>query len=230
MSREIYAGLAGATATWVQMDVAANNLANASTTGYRAGRVAFRLDGSNPGTLGQSYAGATEVALRLEDGALQPDGDPLHVALSGRGFFVVDDPGGATLTRDGRFTLDVDGRLTTLDGAAVLGEGGPIQLAPGETLRITEDGRVFGSVGGELDRLRLVDAVVEPAGGNRLRPVGGMSEARPTVHQGALEGSNVDAMRVMVELMEAGRHFEAYDKAMRASDEADARLNRLGGG
>jgi flagellar basal-body rod protein FlgF len=230
MSRDIYAGLAGATATWVQMDVAANNLANASTTGFRAGRVAFTLEGQDgTGTLGKSYAGSTRTFLAETDGSINVDHDPLHFALSGEGYFVVQGAGEQLLTRDGRFTLNEDGRLVTMDGLPVLGEGGPIELAPGEAISVASDGTITGSISGQLDVMRIVTAPVESNGSNKLRPTGPLQPVTGTVQQGALEASNVNAMQVMVELIEAGRHFEAYQKAMQASDEADGRLNQLGG-
>jgi flagellar basal-body rod protein FlgF len=226
MSRDLYAAVAGATATWAQMDVAANNLANVNTTGFRAGRTAFRLIGNGEGVRGKSTPQATEVFNSTREGPIEQDGNPLHFALSGQGYFSLED---GSLTRDGRFTLDDQGRLVTQQGIAVMGEGGPIELSPGESLNASPEGILTGSESGEIDRLKIVDANVEPTGGNRMRATGPTRAATAAVHQGHLEGSNVNSMGVMVELIEAGRHFEAFQKAMQASDDATARLNRIGG-
>jgi flagellar basal body rod protein FlgG len=226
MSSDIYSAVAGATATWAQMDVAANNLANVNTTGFRAGRTSFQLIGEGKGVLGKSSAQATEVFASTREGAIEQDGNPLHFALSGEGYFSLED---GSLTRDGRFTLDTQGRMVTQSGVAVLGEGGPIEVAPGETLTASPQGILTGSVSGELDTFKIVNADVEPTGGNQLRATGPTRAANAAVHQGHLEGSNVNSMGVMVELIEAGRHFEAFQKAMQASDDATARLNRIGG-
>lgn len=208
------------------MDVAANNLANTNTTGFRGGQTAFRLAGTGDGVLGKSISESTQVFTDTRGGPIQQTEDPFHMALSGAGFFTLED---GSLTRDGRFTVDAEGRMVSQAGIPVMGEGGPIELDPGERIRVTEDGVVTGSVSGEVGRLRLVDAEVESQGGNRLRAIGPTRAATASVQQGALEGSNVDAMSVMVELIEAGRHFEAFQKAMQASDDATARLNRIGG-
>jgi len=229
MSRDIYASLSGAAASWAQMEVVANNIANASTTGYKAGRLAFSLDGSGTSRLSRVYAQATEVHPDLADGALVRDDNPTHLALQGRGFFALEGQERLLLTRDGRFSLDEDGQLVSAAGHPVLGEGGPIEIPPGETIRVSTDGRVYGSESGELDRLRLLAGPVSPVGDNLWEQAGPLEEAEAQVSQGALEASNVDPMRAMVELIEASRYFEAYQKAMRASDEADARVNRTGG-
>jgi len=226
MSRDLYAAVAGATATWAQMDVAANNLANANTTGFRAGKTRFRLEGTGEGVLGKSSTQMAEVYADRSDGAIRQTDNALDFALSGPGYFVLDD---GSLTRDGRFGVDSEGRLVSAAGGAVMGEGGPIELSPGETISVTADGIITGSVTGDVGRLRIMDADVEPMGGNRLRALGPLRESTAQVQQGALESSNVDTMEVMVELIEAGRHFEAFQKAMQASDDASARLNRVGG-
>jgi flagellar basal body rod protein FlgG len=208
------------------MDVAANNLANVNTTGFRAGRTAFKLSGTGEGVRGTSRAQATEVFASTREGAIEQTQNPFHFALSGEGYFKLQD---GSLTRDGRFSLDNQGRMVNQQGLAVMGEGGPIELSPGESLVASPEGILTGSVSGELDRLAIVNADVEPIGGNLLRATGPTRPATAAVHQGHLEGSNVNSMGVMVELIEAGRHFEAFQKAMQASDDATARLNRIGG-
>ena len=226
MSRDLYAAVSGATAAWAQMDVAANNLANANTTGFRGARTAFRVDGNGDGVQGKSTTQVTEVFTDRREGAIAQTNNPLDFALSGQGYFALGD---GTLTRDGRFSMDEQGRLLSSSGAPVLGEGGAIELDPTETLSVTSEGIITGSVSGEIDRLRIVDSEVESVGGNRLCPVGTPIPSTAQVQQGAVESSNVDTMGVMVELIEAGRHFEAFQKIIQASDDASARLNRVGG-
>ena len=229
MSRDIYTGLAGAAATWTQLEVLSGNVANTSTAGYRSGKVAFQLAGSNEGVLGKSYAEPTRVYADRSDGPVHHDGDPLHVALQGDGFLALGGGQGATLlSRDGRMHLDPEGRLTHGSGLLVLGERGPIDVPAGETIRIAEDGTVFGSESGELDRLLLLTGTVEPVGGNLWESTGVTSPASVRVVQGAVEGSNVDPVASMVELVEASRYFEAFQKAMQTSDELDTRLNQVG--
>ncbi len=217
MSRDLYAALSGASSTMRQLDVVSNNLANVSTTGFKGQRMAFTLDGVDTGhELSQSYASPTGTVTDLRDGALARTGRDLDVALSGRGFFVVQGPEGPLLTRDGHFQLDAEGRLLA-GGEVVMGEGGAIEVPAGESITVTDDGKVVGSVSGELDTLKLAPVHVEPRS----------ADAR--VHQGALEDSNVDPMGAMAELVQASRYFEVYQKAMHASDEMDAKLHRNGG-
>ncbi len=229
MSGDIYAALSGASACWAQLEVTANNAANVSTTGYKAARLTFSLTGPDA-EHGQVYAQATPVRPDMSDGALVRDDAPTHLALQGQGFFQVQGPDGQSLlTRDGRFHLDADGQLVNSSGMQVLGQGGPVQIPPGEGLHVTSDGRIFGSTSGELDQLSVVGGAVLPYGNNLWQPAGPMGDSEAEVVQGALEGSNVNPMEAMVELMEASRYFQAYQRAMQTSDEADQRVNRSGG-
>lgn len=224
--RDIYIALSGATTSWDHLSTVSNNLANAQTQGYRETRVAFELAGP-PGSMGAQYAVTGKTSYSAEDGALQIDEDPNHLALRGDGFFALDD---GTFTRDGSFQLDNDGKLVTSDGASVLADGGPIQLAPGESLSVASDGTVTGSKSGELGRISIVAlSGASPLGGNRWSGTGGEMPESTSVVQGAVEGSNADTMRGMIEMMEASRYFEAEQKAIQASDEIRARLNRIGG-
>lgn len=229
MSKDLYAALSGATATWAQMEALAHNVANTSTAGFKRSRVTFNLTGPDAEN-GQVYAQATASHHDLSDGPLQLDGAPTHLAIQGPGFFALQGESGTVYTRDGRFSLDQEGRLVNAAGLAVQGDGGEITVPPGETLRIAADGRIFGSISGELDKISVVEGPVKPQGANTWISEGAMTPVEvPQVVQGAVEGSNVDPMGVMVELIEAGRYFEAYQKAMQTSDEADSRLNQSGG-
>mgnify|MGYP000279779235 CR=1 FL=1 len=226
MGQDLYAALSGAYTSLRRLDTVATNLSNASTTGYKGQRLTTEATGADG-----SYARIAEGLYDLSDGAVQSTDHPTDVALQGRGWLVVDDGDGVLLTRDGRLRPAPDGTLTAPGGRAVLGERGPIVVPPGETVRIEQDGTVVASASGPLDRLRLVEADASPLGGNLWRPDGpvlDVPDGQLSVVPGALEASNVDPMRAMVELVEASRTFEAFQKAMQASDETDARLNEMG--
>lgn len=229
MSRDLYASLSGAIGAWQSLEMVANNLANVDTTGFKAARLAFDLQGPNPHPLGQVYAAARTPERDDRDGAMVPDGVSTHLALRGRGYFVVEDGGQTVLTRDGRFGVSTDNELIDANGGKVLGEGGPITIPEGETIRVTEEGAIIGSKSGEIDRLQVLAGPVEAIGANRFRATGELGPGDASVVQGALEASNVDALGAMVELVQASRYFEVYQKAMQASDELDARLNQIGG-
>lgn len=217
--RDLYTSFTGASAAWRQLEMIANNVANANTQGFREGREHFEL-------VGMTSVKSSGTTYNLSDGPLVTDGVATHLALRGDGFFALED---GTATRDGGFRLDTEGQLVTTDGTPVLTEGGPIQLDPGEYMTVSPDGLVTGSLSGEIGRLKIVAlAGATPLGSGRwsgtATPVEGVM-----VVQGAREGSNVDAMRAMVDLIEASRFFDAQEKVMQTSDEMQARLNQVKG-
>ncbi|MCP4810567.1 MAG: flagellar hook-basal body protein [Proteobacteria bacterium] len=230
MSRDIYTSLSGAQAAWREMEVLANNVANTNTAGFRAGKVAFTVDGEGDGPLGKTHVGIEQVAVDQSQGALRGSSDPGHLAVDGEGFFQVQVGDRQLLTRDGSFRIDESGRMVNGAGHPVLGEGGPIQLEAGEAYSVGIDGKVIGDVSGEVGKIRLVMAdVIEPAGTNLYQFQGDTREADGSIRQFHLEGSNADPVASMVELMQNSRYFEAYQKAMQTSDELDSRANRSGG-
>jgi flagellar basal-body rod protein FlgF len=226
MGRDLYAALSGAYTSMRRLDTVAQNLANVSTTGYKAQRLTTEATGQ-----GGAYARIAEGLYDMQDGAVVRTDHPTDVAVQGNGWLVLDGGTGAMLTRDGRMRPDADGTLRDPNGHAVMGQLGTIQVPLGETVRIEADGTVVGSESGPIDRLRVVAAAAAPMGGNVWAPEGPMTdltEGEVQLVPGAVEGSNVDPMRAMVELVEASRTFEAFQKAMQTSDDTDARLNELG--
>ncbi len=207
-----------------QQETLANNLANALTPGFKRDRVSFQALLQEAGTAGAAPAGApvslpggpswnTVPVVRpdLRPGALEVTGNPLDLALTGEAFFAVSTPAGERYTRAGNFTRNERGELALPDGARVLTENGPIQV-DGE-VAVSTDGQI--SVDGQpRGRLKLVEF---PAGAD-LRHEGGTlwtSTARPrpatacAVKQGYLEGSNVNPVEEMVDMMNAYRSYEA---------------------
>lgn len=229
MSHDLYSSLSGAVGAWQSLELVANNLANVDTTGFKGQRLAFDLTGPSTHPLGQAYALARAPARDERDGALMRDDVSTHLALQGKGYFVVQGPDGQALTRDGRFTISSEGLLVDQQGSPVLGSGGPIEVPEGETLTVSTEGRVVASKSGELDRLQVVTGPVEATGSNRFRATGALQPGDAKVVQGALESSNVDPLGAMVELVQSSRYFEVFQKAMQASDELDNRLNQIGG-
>ncbi len=230
MSGDIYASLSGASAAMRQMDVLSQNISNANTTGYKERRVTFRLEGAGEGALGQATAAATPATPDFRDGGLELDGNENHLALQGEGFFVIQAGENELLSRSGAFHRDSDGRLVNAQGHQVMGEGGVIEIPVEENFKVTQEGVVIGSRSGEISKLRIVESTgVEPLGGGLWRSTGTLLPSDANVVQGALERSNVDPLRAMVELIEASRYFEAYQNAMRTSDEMDSNLNNAGG-
>jgi flagellar basal-body rod protein FlgF len=216
MSSELYSSWSGANAAWKNLEVISSNIANASTTGFRSERVRYEEVAGMVQASGGGYDSS--------DGALIPDGIDTHLALRGEGFFALSD---GTYTRDGSFKVAADGQLVSASGVPVLTDGGTVQLSPGESLQVDQDGTVRGSESGDLGQLKIVSLSGGTPLGKNLWSAASATKVTGEVVQGSREGSNVDPMRCLVDLMEATRSFEAQQKAMQASDDASARLNRM---
>jgi len=223
MSQDLYTSWSGAHTAWQQLEIISSNVANSSTTGFREQRAAFELSG-NPGELGATSAVLGDIGYSQQDGSVTVDNVSTHLALRGNGFFALAD---GTFTRDGSFRLDENGRLVSGSGAFVLGEGGPIELAPGEKLIVSPQGEVSGSESGLIDDLRIVQLQNGRPLGNNAWEGQAVEAEGVTVVQGAVERSNVDPLRAMVELVDATRYFQTVEKAMKTSDEMTSRLNRM---
>lgn len=223
-----------------RQDVVAANLANATTTGFKRSVATSSPFGEllvrSMGMPGRPEVGPLRLGSRVEgiaridaQGPLRFTGNPLDLALIGEGQFTIDTPGGRRYTRDGSFGLDAAGRLTTKEGHPVLGVSGPITLDRGE-VRIGADGTVTqnGAVRGRLLLTALAPESISAEGGSLLTGTPqGTATAR--VRQNHLEGSTVNVVSEMVELIRVMRSFEASQKAVQAQDEAlQASVTRVG--
>ena len=208
-------------------DVLATNLANADTPGFRANRMVFAAQVQQQRNVA-APPGAAPVAFALDratwrdaaTGPITSTGNPLDVAIQGPGFFVVETPRGDRFTRAGRFSLAGDGRLVDLDGNALLDSSGrPITFAANDTrIEILGDGSIR-SENGPLGRLRVVrfaDEQALRAEGSRLYATDETPEdmPRPSLVQGSLEGSNVNAVLEMTRLTSDVRAFQMLAQFM----------------
>lgn len=210
-----------------QVNVVANNAANAMTPGFRR---AFVISTSTVTAGGAAIGdlGAVQQQVRRDasPGAPRATGNPLDVAILGDGFLEVTTASGtAAYTRHGALALDGEGRLVAGSGhLPVAGIAGEIRLAS-PTPTIAPDGSVRD--GNQLvGQIRVVafDADVEmlPIRGGLFVPAGDaqpVSLSRPQILQGQIESSNVDSTREMVRLMEAFRHFETSGRVLQAYDD-----------
>lgn len=214
--KDIYTTLSGALANWRHVELVSNNVANASTNGFRETRAAFGSDGQMARLEAMTYNAA--------DGELELDNNPTHMALRGDGFFSL---GNGAYTRDGSFHVNLEGTLVTANEVPVLNDQGqPVVIPIGEPFSVSPEGDVVGANSGLIGRLGIFQlGNPQPAGGNLWQ--GNPQASTAQVIQGALEHSNADPLRSMVELIEASRYFEAQEKVMRTSDEMRARLNRI---
>ncbi len=235
MNRGIQAAASGMRAFQTQLDVVANNLANINTTGYKSDGVAFadRLNRSlviGPGPFARpvgELGGGAEVAARFTTRYAGPTvntGGALDAMLEEAShFFAVRTPQGVRYTRDGAFTLSADSELVTKSGHAVLDQtGNPIQIPIGTTPSITPDGRVVAD-GIEVALLGVFQGRFDKAGENLWTGNGDQAD-NPRLLVGTLEGSNVNAVQSMVEMILLMRQFEGAQRAVRTQDELYEKL------
>ncbi len=243
MNSGMYAAVSGDMALMQRMDVITNNLANINTVGFKKDRMTFStmLDSvKNPtrsvGTLTSApVLNDFNVETDFSAGALKNTGNPLDLALDGKGFFVVDTPQGKAYTRQGNFHLDAGGRVITADGFAVQGNSGPITIKGGNVM-INEKGEV--SVDGQqVATLKVVDFPqpyrLEKIGGAMFVPAGQNMVEQPAtgtlVRQETLEDSNVQPLLEMASLIESTRFYESSVKTIQSFDEmANKAANDLG--
>ncbi len=209
-----------------ELDTIANNLANASTVGYRAQKNIFSSVLADAGNATatplnaaiNNYGVLSGTALDLSQGALQKTGNDLDVAIQGPGYFVVQTANGPMYTRNGSFQVSAKGQLVTSTGDAVMGDKGVITMLPGP-VSISADGTIS-SNGAVTGKLR----VVEFPPNTQLTSVGGTYYSAPAktaqpatgsdVRQGMLESSNVNPITGMVELVTAQRSAEMMQRAL----------------
>ena len=245
MDRMIFLAMSAARQMLNGQAVAAHNLANATTTGFKADFNAYRaMPLFGAGHPSRVFALAERPGIDLAQGSIESTGNDLDVALNGSGMFVVQAPDGSeAYTRAGDLKLDSAGLLTTGSGARILGNGGPIALPPSEAIVIGTDGTISirplgqqANTLAQVDRLRLV----KPDPANLMKGADGLfrskdgtpapPDAAVTVTSGALERSNVSPVGEMVQMIETARRYELAVKAMHTAeqmDEAGARVLRL---
>lgn len=221
-----YAACTALVARTQQLDAIANNLANASTVGYRAQHVVFSSvladaggDGSSLDQAINHYGIVSGTSLDMSQGALQKTGNELDAAISGSGYFVVQTANGDVYTRNGSFQVSGNNELVTQAGDPVLGDGGsPIRMAPGR-VSISSDGTIStnGAVTGKLHIVEFPPSTKLTTLGNTYYsapPNTAQDSQSSDIRQGFLESSNVNPILGMVELVTAQRSAEMMQRAL----------------
>jgi len=212
----IYQSATGLDSLDKQQEAIANNLANISTTGFKQQLVQVQRD-----TFGRLLV---QSSMDMQSGPVQITNASTDLAAGQDQLFEVTTPQGPAYTKNGNFGLDANGRLVAAGLWPVQGEGGDIVL-PNGTFTVSETGDIL--VQGEVvDRIKLVraDRPLNPLSNGLLVPTDGSALAEipageGQIMQGALEGSNVNSLKSMVDLISVTRLYEANQKAMQSQDE-----------
>ena len=227
MDSGYYAAMTGLLARTEALDTAAENLANAQTPGFRAEREYFRsvlLDEADMGSqLGQTVNNYDLLGgdrLSMGQGPLEPTGNPLDLAIEGQGFFAIQAQDGVRYTRDGSFHRSQAGMLVTAKDEPVLSDGEkPIPVPPGE-VSVGTDG-ALSVAGGTVARVGVFAFApgtgLAAEGANRyVAPQGAkpMVSSDATVHEGAIESANQNAVQGTLDLIVMQRQAEMMQKAL----------------
>jgi flagellar basal-body rod protein FlgG len=251
MVKGLYTAYTGMVNSQKRMDVVSNNLANATTTGFKKEglttqsfdtmygiKIKDRTVGNLNQNIGKLSLGAKigESYRDWSQGSFVSTESTYDFALSGKGFFNISftSKSGVTSTmysRDGSFQMNQEGYLVTKDGDFVLGESGnPIQLPTDiDTLEVQQNGEIYAD-GVYVDTFALTDFedynYIEAFGENLYRTVDGATETEctATVNQGYTEASNMNVVSEMVEMISIAREYESGQKVINAVDEMLGRM------
>ncbi|MCK9530848.1 MAG: flagellar basal-body rod protein FlgF [Gammaproteobacteria bacterium] len=242
MDKMLYIAMSGAKQTVLAQVVNTNNLANVSTTGFKADLAQFRaMPVFGAGMPTRVYAMAERPGSDMSHGPLTTTGRELDLAVRGEGWIAVQAPDGSeAYTRAGDLRLDSMGMLVNGAGYPVLGNAGPIAVPPFEKIEIGVDGTISirpvgqaPNVLAEVERIKLVNPPAEELtkgqDGLMHRTDGQPAPADAAVHlvSGALEGSNVSAVESMVNMITLARQYEAQLKMMETAKDNDAAADQL---
>ncbi len=243
MLEGLYSAAAGMSAQQEQLNAISNDLANVSTSGYKAERVAFSdllynpVDIAGTDTSAGTGASARVIGRSEAQGSIQETGEPLDLAIEGPGYFLLKRANGKlALTREGNFGVDASGALVNAEGNRL---SPPIKLPKGTSpseVRIAPNGTV--TVGTrKLGQIKLV-TVTSPEhlladGGGELTPTkesGAPHAAKGKIHQGALEASNVNIAGEMALMASTERNYQLTSTAIQTESQMMSIANQLRAG
>jgi flagellar basal-body rod protein FlgF len=224
-----------------ELNIVANNLANADTAGFKVEALQVKTDAAEPARMADGpktlkFVLDDEVTRDFSQGSMQQTGGAFDLGIDGRGFFKIQTAEGERYTRDGRFTLSPEGRLTTQAGDPVMGDGGEIVLDPAQgPVTIAQDGSVSQGTQ-KVGKLAVVDfaelSVLRKSGDNLFQNVSNTQPVTATaarVRQGMLEGSNVNSVLQVTRLIEISRSYESMARTMdNVSNLSRSAVERLG--
>lgn len=247
MDRMLYISMNAAQQTMLAQATNANNLANVNTTGFRADLEQFRsMPVFGEGLPTRVYSMLERPATDYQQGSVQSTGRELDISVQGEGFIaVMSKDGREGYTRAGDMHVTEFGQLVTGTGLPVMGEDGPIAIPPAEKIDIGTDGTIsIRPIGGAENALAVIDRIklVKPDLQNVFKDQDGLLrmtddteaplDATVKVASGTIEGSNVNAVGALVNMIELQRKYEIQIKMMSTAEEnsaASARLLQING-
>ena len=236
MDKLLYVAMSGAKETLRAQAANNHNLANANTSGFKADLSAFQSRAvTGPGYTSRVYATDGSVGWNNSIGAQTTTGNPLDIAVQGKGWIAVQDPSGnEAYTRAGDLHVDPSGQLMTANGLPVMSSdnNGPISVPPFSSISVGGDGTISivpqgapaeaMSTAGQIKLVNPGDDAMERGNDGLFRTSTGQqadTDANVKVTSGVIEGSNVDLASSMVNMIELSRHFELQIKALHTADE-----------
>ena len=242
MDRLIYVAMTGAKHILSQQATVSHNLANATTSGFRAQVDSFRsVPVIGPGLATRAFVVDATVGTDFRPGVIQTTGRDLDVAINGKGWIAVQgDDGKEAYTREGSLATNANGLLQTRTGRNVLSGGGTLSVPPESEITVAKDGTVSVLAAGgaknqisEIGRIKLVNPPEE----NLVRGDDGLFHLRDggsadvddsiTLHSGGLESSNVNASETLVNMITLSRQFDLHMKLMQKAEQNDAKSAQI---
>lgn len=233
MDRLLYIAMNGAKHSMLQQAVTAQNLANVSTTGYKAQAHAFRaLPVFGDGMPTRTYSVTSTPRADLSSGGIKSTGRPMDVAVNGGGWIAIQDASGQeAYTRNGSLQVGSNGLLVTSNGLPVLGDGGPITTPEDSEVTIGKDGTVSIVTNNQYNATTAIARIklVRTADNDMLRGDDGLfrlssgqpapADAEVTLATSALESSNVNSVTALIDIIDQSRFFDMQVKLMQKADE-----------
>jgi flagellar basal-body rod protein FlgF len=242
MDRGLYVAMTGAKQIMQAQAVNNNNIANSNTTGFRADTYAFASQPIyGPGYATRVNAVAGDGGTDFSSGVINSTGQPLDVAINGKGFIAVQGADGKEgYTRDGDLHITESGALITAAGLPVLSETGPVNVPPSTQVTIGSDGTISvvplglsAAAQSQVDRIKLVNPptrdLAKGADGLLRLKAGGIAKTDEavTLTTGVLESSNVNAAQSLVNMIQLQRLYEFQIKSITSSDTNEQSAERL---
>ena len=233
MDRLLYIAMNGAKHSMLQQAVTAQNLANISTTAYKAQSHAFRaVPVVGQGAPTRTFVVDSTPRADLSTGGIRNTGRPLDVAVNGSGWIAIQDGAGQeAYTRNGSLQIGGNGLLVTSNGLPVMGDGGPITIPEDSEVSIGKDGTVTIVSNNQFNSMTAIARIklVNPADNDMVRGEDGLfrqasgqpavADAAVTLTSSALESSNVNSVTALINIIDQSRFFDMQVKLMQKADE-----------